>query len=300
MRQKYGAVGTCIFCRDFVGPYRPGDLTDEHVLAYSLGGSDVLPKATCKYHQDITTRLDDSIAREWLNVARHVVKLPSRSRSDWKPTYRIEVTPVAGPIYFIDVPVDQLPRLYIYENLLAPGILIGAPPLPFRGSTICFPENDKALSVLVERLPRGYKASFTSDTYTVGQLDRMLAKVAHTYLTGELGYGNFVATLLDVIEGDVEGARFFVGGYEPPAPQEVCSFSLREDVVGDFKYAVVSISIRSLSHLPKFQVVAGRIVEPAPFPERSRRAREETRIVHAREKLLMAKKTGLFGQAKKK
>ena len=101
MQRTYKPVGACIFCRDFVGPYHPGELTDEHIIAYSIGGSDVLPQAICCVHQKVTAKLEEHIARDMLNVYRHAYGLPSRSGFDHQPFYKIPVTNLmTGITYF--------------------------------------------------------------------------------------------------------------------------------------------------------------------------------------------------------
>jgi hypothetical protein len=271
MRPTYNPVGTCIFCRDFVRSYAKGELTDEHIIAYSIGGQEELPQATCKAHQDVTAKLDEHIARDMLKVYRHAYGLPSRSGFDARPFYKIPVTnQVTGITFFQTVPVAEVPGLYVSPHLITPGILVGAPAVPLRMGHICHHASDGKLAEFTRMLPGGASASWTSGKIVLKDFARMLAKVGHTYATAEIGHGNFIPTLLDVIDDKSENPFHFVGGFEPYEAQEGHPLSLRDEVRDGVRYWVVSISLMSLPAMPRFQVVAGIALDPSPFPERSK------------------------------
>jgi len=297
MQPKYKAVGTCIFCKDFVGPFRDGDLTDEHIVAYSLGGTDQLPQATCAAHQDLTRALDEHLARDWLRVYRHAHDFPSRTRSDRQLFYRVPVHNTrSGLDYVQEVPVSEVPGLYISPHLKLPGILAGAPREPVRMGHVLHVVDDKRLQSLMRRLPPGSRVRWTTGELKTEDFARMLAKVAHTFATAELGHGNFIPTLLDTIDGSFINPFHYVGGFEPSVHQEPSGLTLREEVIGETRHIVVSISLRSLPGIPRMQAVAGIPIEPCPFPRRSRQAQADEHLDMQRQRAALAKERGLYGR----
>ena len=230
MQRTHKPVGTCIFCREFVGPFCPGLLSDEHIIAYSIGGNDLLPQASCGLHQKVTAQLDEQIARDMLKVYRHAYGFPSRSGSDRQPFYKIPVTnQLKSFTYFQEVPLSEVPGLYTCPHLITPGILVGAPAVPLRMGHVCHHAPDNKLTEFVRKLPGGFSASWTSGAIVLSDFARMLAKVGHTYATAEIGNGNFIPSLLDIVEGKSANPFHFVGGFEPSAPQEQSPLTLREE-----------------------------------------------------------------------
>ena len=61
----YAPVGKCIYCGSTQEP-----LTREHIIPLSLGGSLVLPRATCHTHANTTSTFERSIARVMYGVQR--------------------------------------------------------------------------------------------------------------------------------------------------------------------------------------------------------------------------------------
>ncbi|MGH8492483.1 MAG: HNH endonuclease [Moraxellaceae bacterium] len=298
MQQKYEPVGACIFCRESINS---GQLTNEHIIAYSLGGVDELPKATCEDHQKITARLDEQVACNMLGIFRHANGLPSRTKTDLQPHYKIAVTnKKSGVTSLIKVPISEVPGLYISPHLIIPGIMVGAPALPFRVGHILKGFLDDKLEKLMRKLPSGATITRTTGDFNQEVFAAMLSKVAHTFTTAEVGHGNFKPVLLDIIDGNFANPFHYVGGFEPSAPQEQSPLSLRKEAIAGNCYWIVSISLKSLPAMPRFQVVAGQVIDPAPFPERSRTAQDSAREAIKDARLLKAKEQGLYGKQKTK
>ena len=129
---------------------------------------------------------------------------------------------------------------------------------------------------------------------------RMLAKVGHTYATAELGHGNFTPTLLEIIEGSSPNPFHFVGGFEPTAPQEASPLTWREEVREGVRYVVVSISFIWLPKMPRFQVVVGSVLDPAQFPERSKKSQDVAQLASREARIQVAKAMGRYGSPRRR
>src|ERR1700684_3236937 len=77
-RQRvYDPVGYCIYCG---GDGLPGRLTDEHIIAESLGGMLILPDASCKACQEITGAFEGYNAGRLFSPIRRQYNFPSKAR----------------------------------------------------------------------------------------------------------------------------------------------------------------------------------------------------------------------------
>lgn len=81
MKSPPSAVGRCIYCGS------SDSLEDEHVVPYALGGTLVLPKASCRACATITGQFEQKFLREdAMRAVRAFRELPSRTRHVDAPT----------------------------------------------------------------------------------------------------------------------------------------------------------------------------------------------------------------------
>src|SRR5450759_2184663 len=72
-------VGSCIYCA------KPEGLTDEHIVPLGLGGNFILPKASCKKCNAITSAFELKVLRGFMLDARTAGQFPTRRRKQ-RPT----------------------------------------------------------------------------------------------------------------------------------------------------------------------------------------------------------------------
>nr|WP_315244107.1 hypothetical protein [uncultured Albidiferax sp.] len=297
MQSEFFPVGHCIFCRDSDEAVVGGPFTDEHIIAFSLGGNSVLPEATCDEHQKITACIDDLIAQKMLGVYRHSHNLPSRTKSGYRPFYKVSVTTHTGITYYQDVPISEIPKAYIAPKPPPPALVTGKTgDMPSVELQMHF----SRFEPLMRQLPGGASATWGSGTLAANDFARMLAKVAHTFASAILGHGNFEPLLLEIIEGTESNPWTYVGGFDPVLPQEVSGLSIIEQTLGDVRYWIVSVSLNALPETPRYQVVTGKALESARFPSRSHASKVTHRDQAKLDQAARALALGLYGTPKKK
>jgi hypothetical protein len=125
------------------------------------------------------------------------------------------------------------------------------------------------LPLFGERLNR-LKAKFQArevsfnPEFHIDHLGRMLAKIAHGYAVGELGYGSFRPLLLDIILGRQPlYISHYVGGLrdqEIPQGSDLHEIEIDNTGLGKGRYVVVRIQLFADRKLPEYYVVAGELI----------------------------------------
>jgi hypothetical protein len=113
-------IGSCIYCSSSNG------LSDEHVLAYSLGGSLILEDASCEECSDITKKFEQICARNMFGSFRAINRLPTRHKHERPKELDLLVEGPTGK-QTIQVPVPDHPGVPARLPLLQPpGMRTGA------------------------------------------------------------------------------------------------------------------------------------------------------------------------------
>lgn len=254
----YAPVNSCIYCG-----LSDVQLTREHIIPFSLGGTLVLPKASCKAHAAITSFLERDVARIAYGAYRAEAGTPSRRPGELtrllNRVVEIEGERFDGTKVIFNVPIKDVPPVPVVVRLKEPGIAVGN---HFDAEGECQlempPTPDPRLQTLRERL--GLK-SLTGPVSTIPftNLLRALAKIAHAYATAELGLGGFRPSLLSLILDGPAGAWYYVGEHNPPAMQARSALNLRFTSIGAEKWAVVDISLHFFPRMPMYQVFVGTL-----------------------------------------
>lgn len=119
-RHTYPPVGRCIYCGSKEA------LTDEHIIAYSLGGDVILPKASCRPCAAITANLEGVIGRPIFGPMRSYYEIQKRKRAEEYTVSMIFETEMGNEIRQISVK-DAPPFLFL-RPFDPPGILDGLAP----------------------------------------------------------------------------------------------------------------------------------------------------------------------------
>jgi hypothetical protein len=120
----YRPVGRCVYCgRDG----SPDGLSTEHIVAYGLTGSGLLPKASCASCRDITGQIEQTCLRVNFIDYRVHGKLATRRPKERPTVLPVRLT-IDGKTHTQHVPVDQHPALLYMPVLPKPGIFAGIGP----------------------------------------------------------------------------------------------------------------------------------------------------------------------------
>lgn len=261
--KAYGPVGRCIYCGATEwSAQQPRKLGDEHIVPEGLGGGLVLPEASCKTCEAVTS----AVELEWLRGAYYTARvqkglgkkrkrpprfLPLQVNRDGKTVWEsisLEKYPAMIVTLLFDEP-EILSGCIPAEKVLSGGVAIGT--LPTFGQLLK-PYLDQGAVTFAP--PRSSATSV--------HLGRMLAKIAHSFAVAELGITGFTPFLLDIILGiDTRHLSHYVGGTRdlPAASDKGYEIKLTTvESIGIPPYLVVKIRLLSdVSGMPEYWVVVG-------------------------------------------
>lgn len=215
----FDPAGRCIYCG------AGGPLTREHIVPFGLFGDLVLPAASCRGCQEVTSGLETFVLKRMLGVTRTKYGFRSqnsrkRRRQDGASIRRIERD---GSRTEIPLETDQLP----FHSWALP--VFNTPALAWQAPYEDVVRDDK-LEFRVGRddaetaLEAGgglHPIEMPVGVYDPQKFTRFLAKVAHGYACAVLGVDGFPHLLGEFVRSGHEQPRIFVGGeldIEEPRP----------------------------------------------------------------------------------
>jgi hypothetical protein len=258
-------INCCIYCGE-----SDVELTDEHVIPLSLGGTMVLPKASCKKCAKQTAKLEGYVGRHIFQDVRIEFGLPTR-RPKERPTHlplreSFSPSPVEAPIRLI--PTKDYPGALILVTHEPAGLLLGRPPeAPGSGQPFVREIAGR------DRVDNLKKQNIEAKIYREIQPDlilRFMAKVAlgvAVVACGLDGFVPFIRPLILTREGNV---FHWIGGttqemdeFPPPiskGPLAHRVVAFRRDL--DLRaHLLVQIQLFAFLNTPIYTAVVGRLTE---------------------------------------
>ncbi len=244
---RYEPIDECIYCGATTD-----QLTDEHIIAYALGGDRILPKSTCGTCQTLTSKAERSALHDMLLQVRAQLGLPSRKKSlpkkmplvvhygDEQKTFELEKAEHPTMVQFLLTPL--------------PGALGGDAPekgINVNGNQL-HQVGGPPLKQVLDKL--GTKSVSFSQTFKGNEFEKMLAKIALSYTAAELGIdGLRESPLRKTIRGEVDDAGKWVGcGLWHPEP----SPHLHQlNLIISGEWVVVSARLFARLRAPEYLVV---------------------------------------------
>jgi hypothetical protein len=197
-------VGSCIYCgsRD--------DLTDEHIIPAALGGNYVLPQASCKECNKITSKFEREVLRGFMWEARVAANFPTR-----RPKERPDLLPLEierdGKYETVQIAASDHPGFLDLPLLAPPGVLVARPPT--RGVMIQGHERllfGKHPGEVLKQL--GASAMQATFNWDVTAFAKLLAKIAYGMAVAELGVQPLEQIkVLPLIRGEADDASTWIG-----------------------------------------------------------------------------------------
>jgi hypothetical protein len=259
--KRYPPVGRCIYCGDplYDRQHPSRALGEEHVIALSLGGTLILPEASCRKCEKITSGLETHCAEQFVGQNREHLGLRTRHRTKPRALIPIE-RHVDGRIEKAKVPIgDHFAALAMF-NFGPAGILLDLPPTEEFAGNVVFASLHP---------DPGRRARSTGNVNFVrrGGFDapifgRMLAKIAHSYAVAERGLGAFQPFLPNLIRGI--GPRYLaqcVGGSLVPEPSSSNRHELSMQThrrADKEEFLVVRLRLFANKDMPTYYIVAGK------------------------------------------
>jgi hypothetical protein len=212
-KMRYGQpAGRCIYCSSDGGE---DGLSDEHIVAYSLGADTVLPKASCKRCAAITSYVEGYASKEIFGPLRVLFGIQSRRK-------KVELNDV--PVVFVTelgeetrmLPRAEIPAFLHLPILNPPGLFHEQEPSPITNADPWLWRTEDSKERM-ERFRRpgdkSYRFKLQIKWYPFA---RVLAKIAHTFAVARLGLDSFKPYLPDIILGKDLNAAYLIGGAAPP------------------------------------------------------------------------------------
>jgi HNH endonuclease len=271
---KFEPADKCIYCGSDGGGF---PLSDEHIIPYSLGGTFVYPRASCRECAKKTCSIEGYIGRQLFQEFRLSNKLQSRRKKE---------QPSVLPVYLnykdrtdrIEMAINKHPATIAMVQYPMPTILNGGPPSDHWAWT-------KLLSWTVRsNIPQdipGVKSIKLKLQVNHAHYAAFLAKIGHGFATAHHGVSGFRPFLPDLILGrTIFGAHLIGSEWLLPPPGDhdfvysVGIWTFREKryvVVRLHLFAGIGKAVPGSPGPPVYWIVAGEIELPSTTPSLCKR-----------------------------
>jgi len=268
---RYTPVGECIYCGE-----KDVKLTDEHVIAYALGGDRILQKASCETCQMLTSEVERAALHDMLIQVRAQLGLPSRNKS--LPDKIPLVVHYGDERKTFELEKAEHPTMAIFLLCPLPGALGGDAHergLTFNGTQL-YQVGGPPLKEVLDKLGTN-KVSY-SQTFKGNEFEKMLAKIALAFAVAERGIeGLRDSPLRKTIRGDVDDAGKWIGSGQRHPDSIPHLHQLMLTTSGD--WVVASVRLFANLRAPEYLVVVrpGHERDRPTFPQGSWSAEPVTR-----------------------
>jgi hypothetical protein len=257
----YKPVRRCIYCGA-----SGGKLTREHIIPFGLGGSWVLPDASCKVCAALTAKVEQFCLRPMLGRFRIQMKLPTRRPGERPDALPLEIVRADGSLDSKPLPIEEHPITCIGFDWAAPRLLDGKPPKnTFEGRLIVrYAGTDR--NFLKHAKGEGDKVKL--GTFGAAIFARMLAKIGHSYAVANMPPNSFEPMLPNLILGNDTDlyASYLVGGdksgWSPKSAHCLHSGYLQDCTSGGVTYTLAGITLFEIVGMPRYHVIVGRKLGP--------------------------------------
>jgi len=202
--KRYEPVGTCIYCGAIE------DLRDEHIIPQALNGDWILPNASCRACEAVTSKFERKVLRGPLWLPRRALKLKTRHPGKQPDTFSL-IVKKGNQEERQQIKVDRNLPSVVLPQYAAPGFLRGDEVQDGVRVEGCYVGH-------IQRTPEDVIADLGVDgialefEYPVVEFAQMIAKIAYGYAVGELGLEKIRNPLvLPAIRGLTQDVGHWVG-----------------------------------------------------------------------------------------
>ncbi len=256
----YQPVWRCIYCG--IAPTRKGALGKEHIIPQGLGGTLILPRASCRSCEDITKRFERECLRKMFREVRGHLNIPAKPRRPkQRPSeFRIGFTEKGKEKArrWLDVPIEAHPFSFSLPGFPAAGILEGRK----RDHKATIEKIHTYLGQSFHQKMRHIGANAAFTLFPIGEFFQLLAKIGHAYAVAEIGLSHFSPLLVDLILGRDDHLGHHIGT-ETKNPGgnttklHTLALTSARDANGD-ELIVVNVRLFARLSAPPYHVVVGR------------------------------------------
>lgn len=232
-------------------------LSDEHIIPYSLGGTWIIPNASCAVCSYITSRFERSISRRTYLALRTKAAFPTYRPKKRPKSFDAVMVAANGTRRVISVPTSKYPTIFPILHLPPPGILLNAPLSDTSPEMkLSISGNSSEINAFLAEYP-GAELSFE---IFWDDLCRALAKIAHSFTIGHYGDVGYTPLLPQLILGGYPYLSHLVGcdvDVENSLSKSADGVSILIDPDG---HIIVNIDIMG-GRLPTYSVVSGLVTD---------------------------------------
>jgi hypothetical protein len=254
--KRFPVVGRCIYCPDGIAPF-----TKEHVIPIGLGGGMILPEASCSNCQRIIHEIETYLMRGPF-LSHRLANGLVRNLKDLGDKVPMKMV-IGGKPITVHFARDNVPNYLCMPSLgQAPGISVNRAPAPFERFPFWIGGDENRLRALnaIGNLVLAYK-------FSANAFFRVLAKIAHAYISGEIGLDSFDPMLPEFILGrDDNAGSYLIGKWPEDGMAQIngtCQIGMAFCRWGN--QDLVNVRLRLFpSHplIPIYHVVVGTLTKP--------------------------------------
>jgi hypothetical protein len=263
---RYKPVNACIYCGA-----RGTDtkLTDEHVVPLSLGGTFILPKASCEKCAKPIARLEGYVARQVFQDVRIEHGFPTR-RPKERPTHlplreSFSPSPELAPVRL--VPTSEYPGMLVLTIHEPAGILVGRSPEAGSKGQMFLHQIAGSKQRIAKLKEQGIETRQYRE-FKPDLLIRLVAKMALGFGVAQYGFDHIEPTVRDVILRRDTNPYHWGGGvtremdeFPPPFGKTVLHrFVGYTREIARVSYLVIQLQLFAyLGATPGYAVVVGKV-----------------------------------------
>ena len=254
-KSQFAAVGRCIYCGV------KNDLRREHIVPFGLSGTAVLPKATCKQCEKITSNIERNVLRGPMWAVRVLRNLKSRRPNDAPKTERLTIIK-DGAEQTIELPIDKFPILLHFPIYRPPSFLF---PENYVNGIIVTGYSTINFGTSLEEALSNYRPCeirYKSHSYRWFDFARMIAKIAYCMDVGE-GLMHEIkgeSMVLPAIMGKSNDVGRWVGTFANPFETHkglLHRILLHKD--SEKQLLIGEVQLFADSETPRYGVILGRL-----------------------------------------
>lgn len=257
-KKRFQTVGQCIYCGS------TESLSDEHVIPFGLGGTLILPKASCPSCAEVTKAFEQRLLRGHWWAYRRKVGIKSRHPKEQPDTFPVIFEYPSGEVFREHITPEEYPFLLVCDfdpPAFLNGTLVSGVPVARVVLKPLVPSHE--MPNLKRHGVKGIPKLTVEMNFDVEDFVRLLAKIALAYAIGRRSLAAFVDLFLGrVVVGSTDGALSYVGRSSAQGIQVGSAghlHTLAEHVRGDLLSVYIVLFREADETMPVYEVVVGRL-----------------------------------------
>lgn len=248
---QFKTKGRCIYCG-----IRSNDLSDEHIVPYSLGGQHVIKQASCKKCAAMTSKFERKVARDLWGDARIAFDAPS-----YRKTKRSSYIEVLNGRKKIDA--KEYPAGFVFYKMDKPGYMQGlktTDDISPKWKLIVIDDSNRR-----EEYFRKYgEYPEIKFRHVPEDFGRMIAKIGYGQILTMFDPTEFSHICLPYILGQKSNISYVVGGGEKDVkPIPDTGYFLDTQFIANKEFnrmlLIAIVRLYANTHSPEYSVVVGEL-----------------------------------------